>query len=283
MYLVSFTKCYISLLLFNIGGWVYFGYLLHYASFLHSDTCNHDTKDFTDVAIVFLGIGMSATTLNIIGMTVDATKDTNRHIHDRGYISLDNLCCIFVFTLILLTISSILALAIFGVTSGMSDIHCSNTNAEFALKLLVYGMSWITILEMFVIVVSIISFLSKVIRCIKVCDPCIDLYKRYLERRIVCAGESSEVGLESSMKRYDTHHVTIPIPVATATTTTTQKDEHSLLCSICYDDSISILLEPCNHICMCDKCYKTLVKKECPVCKTEIFSIKKIYIATPSR
>jgi hypothetical protein len=87
------------------------------------------------------------------------------------------------------------------------------------------------------------------------------------------------VGLESSMKKYNTHHVTIPIPVATAT----QKEEHSLLCSICYDDSISLLLEPCNHICMCDRCYKTLVKKECPVCKTEIFSTKKVYIATPTR
>lgn len=283
MYTVSFTKSYIGLLLFNTGGWVYFGYLLYYASWLDADTCNSYTKDFTDVAKIFLGIGMSATSLNIIGMAFDATNDTNSHIHERGYISVVNLCCMFVSTIVSLSISGVLALAVFGVTSGMSDILCSNTNAEFALKLLVYGLSWITIVEMFAIVVSMILFLKNIIGYVKVCDPCIVLCKRYRQRRIVGSG-GAEVGLESSMKKYNTHHVTIPIPIATAATATaTQKEEHSLLCSICYDDSISLLLEPCNHICMCDRCYKTLVKKECPVCKTEISSTKKVYIAIPSR
>ena len=293
MYIVSITKSYIGFLLFNTGGWVYFGYLLYYASWLDADTCNSYTKDFTDVAKIFLGIGMSATSLNIIGMTLDATNDTNRHIHERGYISVDNLCCMFVSTVVSLSISGIFALAVFGVTSGMSDIQCSNTNAEFALKLLVYGLSWITIVEMFAIVVSMISFLNNIIGYVKVCDPCIVLCKRYRQRRIVGSsgggggggggGGSAEVGLESSMKKYNTHHVTIPMPIATAATATaTQKEQHSLLCSICYDDSISLLLEPCNHICMCQACYNSLVKKECPVCKTEISATKKVYIAIPS-
>lgn len=271
MYLISFTRCYISLLLFNTAGWVYFGYLIYYASFIEADTCNSYTKDFTDVAKIFLGIGMSATSLNIIGMTVDVANDTHRYIYERGYISVDSLCCMFVSTIISLSISGILALSVFGVTSGMTDIQCSNSNAEFALKLLVYGLGWITIAEMFAIVVSMLLFLNhNIVLC-----------KRYRERRIVCSGGSADV-LEtgSNIKRYN---VAIPIPVATATATATQKEEHSLLCSICYDASISLLLEPCNHICMCQLCYTSLVKKECPVCKAGILSTKKVYISTPSR
>jgi hypothetical protein len=278
MYTVSFTKSYIGLLLFNTGGWVYFGYLIYYASFLDADTCNSYTKDFTDVAKIFLGIGMSATSLNIIGMTIDATNDTNRHIHERGYISVDNLCCMFVSTIASLSVSGIFALAVFGVTSGMSDIQCSDANAEFALKLLVYGLCWIAFVEMCVIVVSMILFLKNIIGYVKVCEPCFDICKKYRERRIVC---SANVGLESSMKKYNTHHVTIPMPIATATAA--QKEEHNLLCSICYDASITLLLEPCNHICMCNACYNSLVKKECPVCKTEISATKKVYFATPGR
>lgn len=270
MYLVSFTRCYIGFILFNTAGWVYFGYLLYYASFLGSDTCNSYTKDFTDVAKIFLGIGMSATSLNIIGMTLDVANDTHRYIYERGYISVDSLCCMFVSSVISLSISGIFALAVFGITSGMTDIQCSNSNAEFALKLLVYGLGWITIAEMFAIVVSMLLFLNhNIVLC-----------KRYRERRIVCSGGSAEVGSGSGsgMAKYN---VTIPIPVATATAT--QKEEHSLLCSICYDASISLLLEPCNHICMCQLCYTSLVKKECPVCKTGILSTKKVYIAIPGR
>lgn len=278
MYTVSFTKSYIGLLLFNTGGWVYFGYLLYYASFLDADTCNSYTKDFTDVAKIFLGIGMSATSLNIIGMAFDVTNDTNSHIYERGYISVDNLCCMFVSTIVSLSISGVLALTVFGVTSGMSDIQCSDANAEFALKLLVYGLSWIAFVEMFVIVVSMILFLKNIIGYVKVCEPCFDICMKYRERRIVC---SANVGLESSMKKYNTHHVTIPMPIATATAA--HKEEHNLLCSICYDASITLLLEPCNHICMCNACYNSLVKKECPVCKTEISATKKVYFATPGR
>ena len=76
---------------------------------------------------------------------------------------------------------------------------------------------------------------------------------------------------------YDTRHIEITIPPPVAT----YKEEPTVLCSVCYDASITLLLEPCSHICMCHVCYESLVKKECPICKTAISATRKIYFATP--
>jgi hypothetical protein len=280
--LVTFARFYIGYLLFNVGGWVYFGYLLYYASFLKADTCNSYTKDFTDVAKIFLGVAMATTSLNIVGMTMDAVNSTERDIDNGRSLSMDHLLCMFIATFLFLSVSGIFALSVFGVTSGMSNIQCSDANAEFALKLLVYGMSWIAFVEMVVVLGLILSFLYDIIKYAKVCEPCFDICKKYRERRVVCSGDGTgscdaTMVSDPSVKRYTTCHVTIPMPVAS------EKEDMKLLCSICYDASLTLLLEPCNHICMCDVCYNSLVKKECPVCKTEISATKKVYFATPGR
>ena len=96
--LVTFARFYIGYLLFNVGGWVYFGYLLYYASFLKADTCNSYTKDFTDVAKIFLGVAMATTSLNIVGMTMDAVNSTERDIDNGRSLSMDHLLCMFIAT-----------------------------------------------------------------------------------------------------------------------------------------------------------------------------------------
>jgi Zinc finger, C3HC4 type (RING finger) len=55
--------------------------------------------------------------------------------------------------------------------------------------------------------------------------------------------------------------------------------ENKILCSICYDSTITLLLEPCNHICICQLCYNSLISNDCPICKTKILATKKIYFA----
>lgn len=47
-------------------------------------------------------------------------------------------------------------------------------------------------------------------------------------------------------------------------------------CIICFIEKKNMLLEPCNHICSCEKCSKDL--KNCPICRTLITSSKKVYI-----
>jgi len=288
MNFVTFARFYISYLLFNVGGWVYFGYLLYYASFLKADTCNGYMKELMDVAKIFLGLAMASTSLNIMGMTMDALNHTETDIENGTSLSMDHLYCMFTATFLFLSVSGIFAMSVFGLTSGMSNIQCSDANAEFALKLLVYGLSWIAFVEMAVVVGVILSFLYDIITYAKVCEPCFDIYKRYRERRIVCGGGGRGGGRvdtvaavaaadsEPTMKKYNSCHVTIPMPVATEYT-----EEPKIMCSICYDASITLLLEPCNHICMCGVCYDALVKKECPICKTAISATKKVYFATP--
>jgi hypothetical protein len=271
MNLTTFSRCYIAYLLFNIGGWVYFGHLLYYTSYMTTETCNSYTKEPTDVIKIFVGIAMTLTTANIVVATTSILNNENRDV-----LEIENSYCFLITSLILLTVSAISSLVLFAITSGMTDIRCSNSNAEFGLKLAVYGVIWIAFIGILLILISILLFLGNIIEHAKfhlLCLPCVDMCKNYRQRRIGIAVATS------SISKYEAPHVTIPMPVAVAT----YKEEPKIVCSICYDASITLLLEPCNHICMCHVCYESLVKKECPICKTEISTTKKVYFASQSR
>lgn len=269
MNIVSFSRFYISYLLFNVTGWVYFGYLLYYTSYITIETCNSYTKEPIDVIKIFMGISMALTTIKICCTTNDILNMKINHV-DNDRPNIENLYCMTITTLLLLTICAICSLDLFIITSGMTDIRCSNNNADFGLKMSVYGFIWIAFIEILLIVMAIILFLYNIIVDAKLhllCKPCFDMIKKYKERRI---------GIEPScsIPKYTTNHITIPMPVAVF------KEEPKLLCSICLDNPVILLLEPCNHICMCETCYNSLVSKECPICRTKISTTKKIYFAS---
>lgn len=260
MNIISFLRFYLCYLIFNIGGWVYFGYLLYYTNYITTDDCNNNTKDLTTVIKIFVGMSMGLTTINIKEATKNILDNPN-----ENEITFKNLSNLIIMTILLLTLSGLNSLVIFGITSGMTDIRCSNSNSELGLKLSVYGVIWITFIEIFVIFLAILLFLGKIIVNAKLyllCESCINICKKYKERRI---------RIESSIQEYNTNQITIPI--------TSLKEEHNILCSICYDSAITLLLEPCNHICICQLCYNSLVTNECPICKTKILATRKIYFA----
>ena len=274
MNLNAFSKYYISYLLFNIGGWIYFSYLLYYTSYITTETCNSDTNELIDVIKIFVGFSMALTTINVAG----ATSSILCHDDDGDdTLGIENLYCLLVTTFLALSISGIISFAVFVITSGMTDIRCSNTNAEFGLKLSVYGVIWIAFIELLLIFFSILLCLYNIIKNAKLhllCIYCFDICKKYKQRRIgVAAAESAK----SSIPKYQASDIKIPMPVAT------YKEDTKIICSICYDAAITLLLEPCNHICICHVCYDSLVKKECPICKTEISATKKVYFASPGR
>lgn len=271
MNLVEFSRYYIGYLLFNVAGWVYFGYLMQYTSHMGTQTCNSYTKELTDVVKIIVGISMSLTTLNLL---IATRNICNVATNEVTIMNMDDLFYKLIITTMLLSVSGILGLTMFIMTSGMTDIQCSNENAETGLKLAVYGVVWIAFIEMLLILVYVVlPFVSDVIVNSKLhllCSPCINIIKKYNERRV---GVGVDVGVsEHSIPKYSTSHITVPMPV---------KEYSKAVCSICYDNSITLLLEPCNHVCMCHVCYESLVSKECPICKTKIATTRKIYFASP--
>lgn len=267
MNLVEFSRYYIGYLLFNVAGWVYFGYLMQYTSHMGTQTCNSYTKELTDAVKIIVGISMSLTTLNLLFTTRNICNVATNEV---TIINIDDSYCKLITTTMLLSVSGILGLTMFIMTSGMTDIQCSNENAETGLKLAVYGVVWIALIEMLLILVYVVlPFASDVIVNAKLhllCTPCINIIRKYNERRI------GVVVSEHSMPKYNTNHITVPMPV---------KEYPKAMCSICYDNPITLLLEPCNHVCMCHACYESLVSKECPMCKTKIAATRKIYFASP--
>lgn len=273
MNIVSMSRFYICYLLFNVGGWVYFGYLVSYTSDITTQTCNSYTKELIDAIKILVGICMTLTTLNMITTTCNILN--MEFGENYSALKTENLYCLMSTSFIILSVSGIISMAIFGITSGMTDIQCSSENAELGLKLSVYGVIWITFIEILLILKSIILFLYNIIVNAKLnllCEckyeyiPCFNIFKKYKQRRI---------GIESSnIQKYNTDHITIPMPVAEF-----KEEPKVVLCSICVDSPITLLIEPCNHLCMCHKCYELLVTKECPICRTKISTTRKIYFA----
>ena len=70
----TFLRFYLLYILFNIGGWVYFGYLSYYSTNLTTQTCNSYIKEITDAIKIFVGIAMSMTTINILVATKNILK-----------------------------------------------------------------------------------------------------------------------------------------------------------------------------------------------------------------
>jgi len=207
---------------------------------------------------------MCITTLNIF-------VATSNILYRVQEIAIDNLVCMLITTATLLSIAGINGLAIFSITSGITNLECSDNDSEFGIKLAVYGVIWITFIEALLIIVEIISFLYYTIidaKLHELCVPCFNICKKYRERR---------VAVESTMPKYNINQVSIPISALK------EEKEHKMLCSVCYDGEITLLLEPCNHICICEKCYDSLIAKDCPICKTKISATKKVFFASPSQ
>lgn len=53
---------------------------------------------------------------------------------------------------------------------------------------------------------------------------------------------------------------------------------YNLLCSICMTNTKNICLEPCNHLCICEKCILDYKLDHCPICRHTISNTRKIYL-----
>ena len=51
---------------------------------------------------------------------------------------------------------------------------------------------------------------------------------------------------------------------------------NSLLCKVCYDDTIGELFLPCRHLMCCIECSKKL--SNCPLCRKVIVGTIKVYL-----
>lgn len=47
-------------------------------------------------------------------------------------------------------------------------------------------------------------------------------------------------------------------------------------CAVCLDNEKEIMLDPCNHVCLCQKCSKAIEK--CPICQQKVTSKKRVYL-----
>ena len=55
------------------------------------------------------------------------------------------------------------------------------------------------------------------------------------------------------------------------------QERDKFLCVVCQDLKREVILKPCNHYCLCHDCSRAL--RECPICKSRVRNMEKIYHA----
>uniref|UniRef100_A0A0N5D8C1 RING-type domain-containing protein n=1 Tax=Thelazia callipaeda TaxID=103827 RepID=A0A0N5D8C1_THECL len=62
----------------------------------------------------------------------------------------------------------------------------------------------------------------------------------------------------------------------------TVSEVNRIMCCVCFVHEKSILLQPCNHICLCSSCINELLNTYeeplCPLCRSMIISYLDVYI-----
>lgn len=63
---------------------------------------------------------------------------------------------------------------------------------------------------------------------------------------------------------------------------TTLNDERTnieeLLCCVCKENKVKLMIVPCNHACLCLNCRKHMNLAKCPMCQCNIINYSRIYI-----
>jgi len=108
------------------------------------------------------------------------------------------------------------------------------------------------------------------------------LYYYYIEYWCVTARAIVEEGREERNERLQ------PVKEQQSTIVTTCRDEtdsaerkigEEMLCVVCQHEEKTILLQPCNHLCLCAKCIDPVLRpnRMCPVCRRHVRQWIKIY------
>ena len=94
---------------------------------------------------------------------------------------------------------------------------------------------------------------------------CIIRYYRVAYEHLIAARQETGLVVNVPLDVTETMDTETPAPV-----------EGRLVCSICYERQVQLLVKNCNHACLCVTCAPK-VKGLCPICRSQIVRFEKIY------
>ena len=156
-----------------------------------------------------------------------------------------------------------------------SSTTCKTEDAELLFRFSVYPFIWIPfVFYVYLSIFIIKNFLILLFNLIKeanICNSCINFSKFIILK--LKFSRTKVIPIPPNEKEVQTENQ-ISIPIASL-----KNEIKPFICIICMVNNIDIILEPCNHICMCMECFKKLIKKCCPCCNKDIIVQKQIYLS----
>lgn len=270
----AISRNIIFLFLLLSGLWIHAYLVIYYRNYIGKEDCSFNPDD------IFMAIAILEVIANcflsfafiIAGHLLLFYDDTSQRIKEDKIANF-NFFIFFAFTIFF--ICSILSnITFFRSKYVHGELNtCSNMDAEIAFRLITFSFAWILFIFYFLIILGIVvGFLTTIFIAIKEsnlfdCKKISDFFSSC--KRI---NPINEKEISPNCKDTQTEcEVSVPI-------TALKNEIKPFTCMICMNNMINIIVEPCNHICMCTACHTQLSKKVCPCCTKGITNVRNIYI-----
>ena len=247
-------KCLIFLLT-SLISWGLFGYIAHYERQISNNDCLFAIKDLTQGILVFTGIGSIVETFYFGKMLyifldyehlceleiIDMYKNTTHWMH---------------LILLLFSVSGVIGFVEFCL-SGLFhyNIECKTDDAKKTFIFSMIYVFWIGI-----IFITLVSFLILSV----ICKTLFKLIKAsFFDKNNITQPIDNDKEIQVN------HMICVPIDTI---------ENKPYICLTCLENQLDLICLPCNHMCICSKCFKNLSNNKCPYCNRDLTGSMNVYI-----
>jgi len=244
----------------TLSSWIFFGIYTYIQSNVSKNDCAFDLKELSEVINIILGLFNCLLTLNFLRLVrfyyiFNIIPDGEK---EYEMIPIVNVFKIILLSLIIPGFFSIYQLFQSKILSGETNFCQTNySNILFQIDIYLFG----TLFSIFLLVISLIILKYIGIFLIKVIKD-----SQFFPNNNEASVNNNEKEIQTDFE------VSIPIR-------SFDKEKKHLLCIVCMENTIDIILEPCYHLCICNDCYQKLEKKYCPCCNFKINQKKAIFVS----
>ncbi|PAA65561.1 hypothetical protein BOX15_Mlig016736g2, partial [Macrostomum lignano] len=96
---------------------------------------------------------------------------------------------------------------------------------------------------------------------------------------VVSVGASVYYYLRSRRPQAQAQAQGLSLSLSSSSRGDTKEVSEQLQCVVCLDRERNIMLQPCNHFCLCDACHQRLKRRVCPICNRPIASVLPVFVS----
>ena len=237
--------------------WTFFTFFTYFQTNTSNKDCNFNFKDQMECINILFGFYNIFHTFNYFRMVYLYSEYENTRMPEIKEIY-NYITKIFLFLQLPLLFNCGISFYITVKSEYLSGNYteCSKYEANVLFYISFYSLSILFIIFLSIsCIILLIFFFKFVFKLIK--DSC-----------------SGTNVIKSSNEKETQTDQEIIIPIRSY-----ENDKSNIICIVCMDNPIDIILNPCGHMCLCNSCFLKMESKKCPCCNFLIKEKKAVFLA----